>query len=346
MAAIIQSLWIGESLGPLQELSIASFLFHGHEYHLHCYQKIGNVPSGVVVKDAGETLPASAIFSYPSGPGCGSVAAFANLFRYKLLLEKGGWWVDTDVVCLRAFDFAAPVVLASEATRDSYKVTNALMRLPAGHRVARLCYEAADREDPRKLTWGMTGPKLLTCVVQQTHDHDAVKPPLVFCPIPYWQWESLLDADPAACNSLITADTYAVHLWHEMWRRKGIHQQRSVPPTSYLAHLRRTYQSKGIVDALPPSALETQGKESRHRHAWGIGRRFSGPQPGSGGCGNGTREPWWASPRFRVLALTGSPSLISKSTSLIAAIWLARVVRTTRIRGTRESSALRRRIDG
>ena len=94
MAEIIQSLWIGESLGPLQKLSIASFLNHGHEYHLHCYQKIGNLPSGVVVKDASETLPASAIFYYQNGPGRGSVAAFANLFRYKLLLEKGGWWVQ------------------------------------------------------------------------------------------------------------------------------------------------------------------------------------------------------------------------------------------------------------
>ena len=149
MAEIIQSLWIGESLGPLQEISIASFLHHGHEYHLHCYQKIGNVPSGVVVEDASETLPESAIFCYPSGAERGSVAAFANLFRYKLLLERGGWWVNTDVVCLRPFDFAGPAVLAGEAAQDSYTVTNALMRLPAGHPVARLCYKAAEQEDPR-----------------------------------------------------------------------------------------------------------------------------------------------------------------------------------------------------
>jgi hypothetical protein len=90
----------------------------------------------------------------------------------------------------------------------------------------------------------MTGPELITRVVQQTDAHNAVKPPAVFCPIPWWQWESLLDADPIACVSLITHETYAVHLWHEMWRRKGIHQQATISPTSYFAQLSRTYQSK------------------------------------------------------------------------------------------------------
>jgi hypothetical protein len=46
MAEIIQSLWIGDALGPLQELSIASFLHFGHEYHLHCSKTVDNVPPG------------------------------------------------------------------------------------------------------------------------------------------------------------------------------------------------------------------------------------------------------------------------------------------------------------
>ncbi len=245
MAEIIQSLWIGESLAPPQELSIASFLHFGHEYHLHCYQKVGNVPSGVVIKDANDTLPASAIFHYQQGPERGSVAAFANLFRYKLLIESGGWWVDTDVVCLRPFDFPDPVVLASEATQDSIKVTNALMKLPAGHPIARLCYELADQEDRQTLRWGMTGPDLITRVVRQTQGDGAVKPPVVFCPIPWWQWVCLLTPESGTCSSLITSETYAVHLWHEMWRRAGIDRQATVPSTSYFAQLLLTYQEGG-----------------------------------------------------------------------------------------------------
>src|SRR5262249_54280435 len=41
------------------------------------------------------------VFVYQAeGFGKGSPSAFSNYFRYKLLAEKGGWWIDTDVVRL------------------------------------------------------------------------------------------------------------------------------------------------------------------------------------------------------------------------------------------------------
>lgn len=48
----------------------------------------------------------------------GSYSAFSNQFRYTLLYDKGGWWVDTDVVCLRRFDFDDDFVFATERTPD------------------------------------------------------------------------------------------------------------------------------------------------------------------------------------------------------------------------------------
>ena len=86
----------------MEQLSIASFLQNGHEYHLYVYDAVRNVPARAVIKDANEVLPASRIFQYKDQA---SYAGFANFFRYKLLLEHGGWWVDTDVICLKAFDF-------------------------------------------------------------------------------------------------------------------------------------------------------------------------------------------------------------------------------------------------
>ncbi len=47
----------------------------------------------------------------------GSVADFANFFRYKLSLEKGGWWTDMDYVCLTPLDFADDLVFGSEMDR-------------------------------------------------------------------------------------------------------------------------------------------------------------------------------------------------------------------------------------
>ena len=107
----IQSLWIGGELSPMEQLSIASFLAHGHEYHLYSYGEVGRLPKGAVLKNAEEILPKTAIFQYRQHP---SYAGFSNFFRYRLLLRKGGWWVDTDVVCLKPFAFDAPYVFAAE----------------------------------------------------------------------------------------------------------------------------------------------------------------------------------------------------------------------------------------
>ncbi len=99
---VIQGLWIGDELSTMERLSIASFLAQGHPYHLYVYRPVSNVPLGTCLKDASEVLPESMIFQYPD---YASYAGFANYFRYKLLLERGGWWVDTDAVCLQTVRF-------------------------------------------------------------------------------------------------------------------------------------------------------------------------------------------------------------------------------------------------
>ncbi len=103
--SIVQSVWIGAVLPPLQQLSIRSFLAQGHEYHLYTYGDVENIPQDATIRDGSEVLHRDNIFCYPHGFGKGSYSAFSNLFRYKLILDRGGWWVDTDVVSLRPFQF-------------------------------------------------------------------------------------------------------------------------------------------------------------------------------------------------------------------------------------------------
>src|ERR1043165_6249395 len=98
----IQCLWIGPRLSAMEQLCINSFLRHGHEGHLYADGGGDARPAGTVVRDGREILPAERIFFYSDHD---SPSGFANFFRYKLLLDRGGWWVDTDMVCLRPFDF-------------------------------------------------------------------------------------------------------------------------------------------------------------------------------------------------------------------------------------------------
>jgi hypothetical protein len=238
---IINSLWVGRSMSLMEQLSITSFLKNGYEYHLYGYDKIANVPAGAILRDAGEILPASEIFCYQQGPGKGSVAAFSNLFRYKLLLERGGWWTDTDMVCLRALDFAEPIVFASERCDAGVQTTNSILKLPQGHEVARLCYEAARQEDRAKLTWGKTGPALIDRIVRETGLQHFVKAPDVFCPVNHWEWQSFLAVKSKPLAQLITNESRAVHLWHEMWRRAGIKMETAGKEVTPFAELLRKH---------------------------------------------------------------------------------------------------------
>lgn len=206
----------------MEQLSITSFLRNGHEYHLHGYNEIANVPPGTTLRDAAKVLPASEIFYYRRGAGKGSVSAFSNLFRYKLLLEQGGWWADTDLVCFRRFEFAEPIIFASERTRTGTQVATAALKLPRGHAVARLAYEAARREDRARLAWGKTGPLLLDGLVRENGLRQFVKPPGVFCPLDYWDWKLLLSENSKPLEEWVTDETRAIHLWHENWRRAGL----------------------------------------------------------------------------------------------------------------------------
>ena len=109
---IVHGLWIGDWLGPMQLLTIKSFMAHGYDFHLWAYnQNVAPLPAGVELKDAGELIPENQVFKYPpNGPldvsfGTGSYAGFSDIFRYKVLYEHGGWYTDMDVTCLKRPDF-------------------------------------------------------------------------------------------------------------------------------------------------------------------------------------------------------------------------------------------------
>ncbi len=229
MAETVSTLWIGESLGALGRLSLTSFLRQGHGVHLYCYDAVADVPNGVTLKDGNEILPASSIFCYEGGPGKGSVAAFANLFRYKLLLEKGGWWVDADIVCLKPFEFPEPVVFASEHARQASHITNAVMKLPAGHVVAHLCFEAAHTHAKPALRWGEIGPQLLDEVVTANGFTRFVQDARVFCPLPWWDWRLALHESPALCLSYVSEESCAASLMARDVAVRGVKSTSHVP---------------------------------------------------------------------------------------------------------------------
>ena len=212
MNDIIQGLWVGNELSVMEQLSIASFLRNGHEYHLYVYEDVKNIPSGTTIKDGTEILPASRIFQYKQQA---SYAGFSNFFRYKLVLERGGWWVDTDTICLKSFDFEAEYVFSSEFAMGQEFINSGIFKAPAGSDVMSYAWGVCDAKDPEQIVWGETGPRLMAAAVREFSLERYTQPPEVFCPIGYADWHKVLEPD-ADLN--LSERSYAIHLWNERWR--------------------------------------------------------------------------------------------------------------------------------
>ena len=227
--SLINSLWIGGKLSTLERLSILSHLRQGHEYHLWVYEET-EVPDGVIVEDGNHILPGSEIFCYQAGKGKGSVSAFSNLFRYRLLKERGGWWCDTDVVALRPFEFEGEYVFASEADQHgSSSPTSCVIKAPKDSPVINFCYERAAAVDRSTVKWGSIGPSLLMESVLMFDLTEYVVAPATFCPTNWFEAE----VDPPMHNRAIPGNAHSVHMWHEMWRRGGIDKDGTFPGSLY-----------------------------------------------------------------------------------------------------------------
>ncbi|WP_341502684.1 glycosyltransferase [Gallaecimonas sp. GXIMD4217] len=233
---VIHMFWHGPALSRLERLCMASFVAQGHLLHLHVYEAPDGVPEGVQLKDATEILPREAIFRHPK---TGSIAMFADWFRYKVLFEQGGIWADTDVLCLRPLDYGSELVFAWE---DRNIINNAVMGLPKGHELAQwmmACCADPNRILPydkgkvrwrkrkrrylqgnriENIKWGEYGPVGFTQAARHLgHDHQAL-PFWHFYPVHYSNWQVMFDTSTAG-NEGFLGNARAVHLWNEMIRR-------------------------------------------------------------------------------------------------------------------------------
>jgi hypothetical protein len=232
---VIQGLWVSGELSPLEQLSIASFLRHGHAYHLYTYGDVRHSPPGTVIRDGREILPESRIFQYREHA---TVSGFANFFRYKLLLERGGWWVDTDTVCLRPFDFPQAYVFSSELAKGQVVVNCGAIKAPRYSAVMEYAWSVCEQRDPGALVWGEVGPRLMGESVRRLSLDAFVMRPECFCPIGYYEWASVLDA---ARDWTWGDEVYAVHLWNDMWRRNGRSKTDAYDPDCLYEQLKRRY---------------------------------------------------------------------------------------------------------
>ncbi len=240
---IVRTLWHGSALSVFERLSLLSFLKHGHTVEVCAYDDL-EVPPGVRLCDAAEILPQSDVFSYSRGPAKGSFAAFSNLFRIKLLVEKGGIWADTDLLCLKPLhDLPEPCV-----GKYMDRINGAFLRFPAGHPVCWEIYHQA-RELGSRIWLGQKGELVTEAVMQGSTTCDILPAPAIY-PVLWPDTWLLVDPEQLETCKDLTSSSYCVHWWNTaitiaMGMPKG-----ALPPAgSYL------YQQ--AQEVLPASDLDS-----------------------------------------------------------------------------------------
>ena len=252
MSNIIQSLWIGGKLSKMERLSIKSFVDHGHEYHLYTYEEIPNVPKGAIVKDANEILNRSEIFRYKNG----SVSAFSNLFRFTMLYKKGGYWADTDLICLKPFTYDKEIVIPTE-TNDQYNdnvITSCFLKLPMKSKEA---LEGINIQRKNKLKilngemqWG-SGPSCVKTFIDKYKLQEYLLPWQGVCSCSWTHIESFLNSKYKKPNQKIInkfeevpEEMVAIHLWNEIWRRNRLDKNGNFDPGCFYEKLKKIHNIK------------------------------------------------------------------------------------------------------
>lgn len=232
----VYGLWIGSNLSKIEQLCIRSFQDHGHHFVLYTYGELQNVPPGTEVRDGAAIVSRAELAPFQRG---GTLAGFSDLFRWEMLRQHGGYWIDMDMVCLAPFDFSQDIIFGYQ--QDNIPAQGVL-RFPPGHPAVieltdrsrhphRARPEDTTRRKARKalhrllghsaanISWAEGGGPIGFRHVAQQHDllrHGL--PYTVFYPVHNTHFWSMFD-DTFAKDEQFFASTRAVHLWNEVGRR-------------------------------------------------------------------------------------------------------------------------------
>ncbi|MBV8105258.1 MAG: hypothetical protein JO223_11660 [Hyphomicrobiales bacterium] len=240
------SFWHGP-LNPFAYACLASFPTVGAKLSLYSYEQKLDIPPGVRLEDARLVCPDESLVRRYIVNGKPSIAAFSDMFRYRMIQKTGCCWVDADIICLTDPSFAAEAyVFCRQADAVStLLVNNAVLRLPPSEPALADLLATAENAVDADQKWGGLGPFLLTPVLTNHGLYDRALDPHVCYPIePEQFWKLFLPSCRDRVAEKVRGATM-LHLWNEAIRWSGYDFGACPPEGSYL-HER--FRAVGALD--------------------------------------------------------------------------------------------------
>jgi hypothetical protein len=183
--------------------------------------------------DAAAILPRSEIFSEGAASGMhkGSLGAFSDLFRYALIMQRGGMWTDTDVINLRAFEpDGARFISTERSDAGLIGLNGAMMAAPAGDALQQTALRRSRELMANDgLHFARIGPELLAEIVgDQGNQGYRLLPTSFLNPVGWMETGKLLRPFEEICTLPVLEEAMNIHVYTETWRLLGLSLQ--APP--------------------------------------------------------------------------------------------------------------------
>jgi len=240
--------WHGSELSALHWACLASFVARGHKIRVFCYRPV-EVPEGVQLEDASQILDEDSIFEFES-----SFSGFSNIFRYKLMLEDGGWWVDTDIYCLKD---DVPDCTYAWARQDQETINGAVLKFPRHDPNVQKLLQASRQIGKNVAVWGQLGPDLLTQHLANREFSGHFGSTMAFYPVHYLETHLFWLPEKAQQVTSRCEQSCFLHLWGSSFKNFGIDIRVAPPKGSFLDEI---YHQTSAHLRLPP--LDERSNES------------------------------------------------------------------------------------
>ena len=200
--------------------------------NIHTYGKVDNIPKGIIVCNAQETLAYDD--NYRHGK-TGSISLLADYFRCVLLKREMGVWVDLDCFLLQPLEVPSHGYLLGHEINT---INSAVLHLPSDSQVLNDILNSCELPDKSpywldyrrrflkraayafsgkpwhlgEMGWGIIGPVALTRLIPKYNLLDKVQPMKAFYPLDRHGSSKLFEAEPYD-QILNDPDIKSIHIY-------------------------------------------------------------------------------------------------------------------------------------
>ena len=259
--ATVYSFHGGPPLNVWERCSLQSFADQGHETVLFSYDRL-DVPSGVRLESADRVISIEERDKF-FAVAPDQYSQFSDFFRYELLHQRGGWWIDTDVLC-RSPKLPSQPVVVGETRRG--KLSGAIMRFPAGHPLLAeaSAYCRSYQHNLLNSHRTVVGPMLMSDLIKvhpiEVRDRD------LFYPIRtkhVWQFG---EPESAGVVNQAVDSSPMVHWFQEFFRAAGLPRE-MLPPPGVSSRTRSWRMAAPMNFIFPSTTIELTRRSGKRKIA-------------------------------------------------------------------------------